>query len=264
MSNRPMVAVVTGGACGIGRMCALALAGSGCDIAVSYRESEDAALDLREQIQSRQRRCRAIRADIERTDDLRRLIESAGEELGGVDILINGVGPFIHEMRPFSDYSDDEIESLVRSNLISAMHLTRLVLPWMHGAGWGRIIHFGFGRAAEAPGWPYRAVYAAAKVGLVSFTKTLAAEEAARRVTVNMVCPGDIRGSYKEKTADEVRDESDPELPGMRPGTGEDVARVVAFLCSPAADYITGSIIDVTGGLDPIARPPAGGAPPPA
>jgi 3-oxoacyl-[acyl-carrier protein] reductase len=244
-------------------MCTLALADSGCDIAVSYKESEDAALDLQAKIQSRQRRCCIVKADIESADDLRRLIASAGEALGGVDILVNCVGPFIHEMRPFSDYSADEIESLVRSNLISAMHLTRLVLPWMHGAGWGRIIYFGFNRASEAPAWPHRAVYAAAKVGLVSFTKTLAAEEAARRVTVNMVCPGDIRGSYKEKTADEVRDESDPELPGMRPGTGEDVARVIAFLCSPAADYITGSVIDVTGGLDPIARPPGGGVSPP-
>jgi len=181
-----------------------------------------------------------------------------GEKLGSIDILINNAGPFVRERRLFGDYSLEEINYYTRGNLLGVMELDSLVLPGMREKKWGRIIHFGFGHAAESRGWPHRAVYAAAKVGLVSFTKTLAVEEAANGITVNMICPGDIRGGNKEKRIDEVEDVVDEESPRGRPGTGEDIARVIAFLCEDKSDFITGNIMDVSGGLDPI-RTFAGG-----
>ena len=110
----------------------------------------------------------------------------------------------------------------------------------------------GFGRAGEAPAWPDRAVYAAAKTGLVSFVKSVAVEEAPFGITVNMVCPGDIVGENKEKRIGDVSGQRDEETPRGRPGTGEDVARVIRFLCEPESDFVTGNIINVTGGLDVI------------
>lgn len=249
---RGKIALVTGSAKGLGKRTALTLAGLGCDVAVNYVNSENEAYALTEQLKSMGVRAIAVQADIASRDDNARLVETIERTWGTIDILVNNAGPFVRERRTFDEYELDEIEYLMRGNLLGVMELDRLVLPGMKRKRWGRIIHFGFGRAAEARGWPHRAVYAAAKVGLVSFTKTLAAEQAAGGITVNMVCPGDIRGANKEKRIDEVRHLHDDEFPGVRQGSGEDVARVIAFLCMPESDFLTGNIIEVSGGFDPI------------
>jgi len=246
-------ALITGGARGLGRMTAEWLASLGCAVAVNYVRSEDAALDVVRAIRSAGGRAAAVRGDVADRAAARSIVETAERELGaGIDILVNNAGPFVRERRLFADSPEEEMEMLVQANLLGAMRLDRLVIPGMRARGWGRIIHFGFVRSAEARGWPHRAAYAAAKAGLVSLTKTLAAEEASFGITVNMICPGDIRGGMKERRIDDALGTSDPEAPGRRPGTGEDVARVIAFLCDPRSDYITGCIIDVSGGFDPI------------
>jgi 3-oxoacyl-[acyl-carrier protein] reductase len=246
------VALITGSAKGLGKMTALRLAEMGVDVVINYNQSEKEAEHLAEQILRTGVRALAVRADISRREELEKMLETISRAFGGIDILVNNAGPFIRERRLFFDYSADEIDYLIRANLLSVMHLDQMVLEHMRKKKWGRIIHFGFAHSAEARGWPHRAVYAAAKVGLVSFTKTLAVEEAENGITVNMVCPGDIRGSHKEKTIGEVQHLPDGESPRGRPGSGEDVARVIAFLCQPESDFITGNIIDVSGGLDPI------------
>lgn len=245
-------ALVTGSAKGLGRRTALELAASGCDVALNYVTSREEAEKLADEIIGMGRKAVAIRADIARTEETDRLVGEVEQRLGSIDILINNAGPFIRERRLFADYSPEDIHYLMNGNLVGTMLLDHRVLPGMRSRGWGRIIHFGFGHAAEARSWPHRAVYAAAKVGLVSFTKTLAVEEAASGITVNMICPGDIRGGNKEKTIADVAGVHDEESPRGRPGTGQDVARVILFLCQPESDFITGNTIDVSGGLDPI------------
>jgi len=246
-------ALVTGSARGLGRMTALRLAEHGCAVAVNYVRSESDAAELVELLRAMGVRAAAVQADVADPAAPKRLVEEAERELGaGIDILVNNAGPFVRERRRFADGPEEEAEAMMQGNLLGPMRLDRLVIPGMRERGWGRIVHFGFGRAGEARGWPHRAAYAAAKVGLVSLTKTLAVEEAAFGITVNMVCPGDIRGDHKEKRIEDVRGLVDPESPGRRPGAGEDVARVVAFLCDPASDYVTGNVIEVSGGFDPI------------
>ncbi|GAA3409103.1 SDR family oxidoreductase [Paenibacillus hodogayensis] len=245
-------ALVTGSAKGLGKRTALTLARLGCDVAVNYVNSESEAYALVGELEALGVRSMAVQADVSRREDNVRLIGTVEREWGAVDILVNNAGPFIRERRTFDEYELDEIDEVLHGNLLGVMQLDRLALPGMRRRGWGRIVHFGFGRAAEARGWPHRAVYAAAKVGLVSLTKTLAEELAASGVTVNMICPGDIRGANKEKSIEEVAHLNDPEFPGVRQGSGEDVARVIGFLCMPQSDFLTGNIMEVSGGFDPI------------
>jgi len=252
MHTERRVALITGSAQGLGKMTALHLAAQGIDIVVNYVRSGQEAGELCSRIERLGVRSLAVQGDVASRDDMERLVQAVSERFGGIDILINNAGPFVRERRLFGEYAPEEIDYLMRSNLLGVMQLDHLVLPYMRRRQWGRIVHFGFGHASEARGWPHRAVYAAAKVGLVSFTKTLAVEEAPNGITVNMVCPGDIRGSYKEATIEQAAGMTDTEAPRGRPGTGEDIARVIAFLCEDKSDFLTGNIVDVSGGLDPI------------
>ena len=244
-------ALITGAAKGLGRRTAIELAAHGCDVAINYHTSRVEAERLADEIAATGRRAIAVEADVSKPEAADKLVTEAEERLGRVDILVNNAGPFVRERRLFADYRPEEIHALLNGNLVGAMLLDHRVLPSMRKSGWGRIIHFGFGHAGEARSWPHRAVYAAAKVGLVSFTKTLAVEEAGSGITVNMICPGDIRGDNKEKSISDVAGTIDDES-SRRPGTGEDVARMIAFLCMPESDFITGNAIDVSGGFDPI------------
>jgi 3-oxoacyl-[acyl-carrier protein] reductase len=248
--------MITGSAKGLGKMTALTLAKQGCNVVINYVHSKQEALELVIDIEQVGVKCIAVRGDISKREDITRMVEEVRDRMGSIDILVNNAGPFIRERRLFTEYSFDEMEYITRGNMLGVMELDALILPMMREKKWGRIIHFGFGKAAEARGWMHRAVYAAAKVGLVSFTKSLAEEEAANGITVNMICPGDIRGGNKELYIDEVRSKEDSETPIGRPGTGEDVARMIGFLCLPDSDFITGNIMDISGGLDPIQTAP--------
>jgi len=252
LADKKPTVLITGGAKGLGRHIAQKLAKEGCRVAISYLNSELEAQTLVENIVAAGGEAIAIRADITEPAELSQLVSQTVDRFGGIDVLLNNAGPFVRERRVFADYKPEEIRYLLTSNMTAAMELDLLVLPYMRRHGFGRIIHFGFAHASESRAWPHRAVYAAAKVGLVSFTKTLAVEEAEYGITVNMLCPGDIKGANKEKSIEQVKDAIDPESPRLRPGSGEDVARVVSFLIQPESDFITGAIIDVSGAMDPI------------
>ncbi|WP_028533723.1 SDR family oxidoreductase [Paenibacillus sp. UNC217MF] len=252
MEQQRKIALITGSAKGLGKMTAMTLAETGHDIVLNYVHSEAEAEALRLQLEKTGIRCIAIRADISKPEEVKRLVTEMNGRIGMADIVVNNAGPFIRERRLFADYSEEDIMYLLNGNLSGVILLDHLLLGSMRKKGWGRIIHYGFGHASEARSWPHRAVYAAAKVGLVSFTKTLAVEEAQNGITVNMICPGDIRGDNKERKIEDVLHLTDDETPRGRPGSGEDVTRVIRFLCEDASDFITGNIINVSGGLDPI------------
>jgi 3-oxoacyl-[acyl-carrier protein] reductase len=245
-------ALVTGSAKGLGKRTAIQLAEQGCNVVLNYYESELEAEQVKRQIEQLGVRAITVQADISSAEGVEKLAREAERWAGGVDILVNNAGPFVRERRLFSDYDEATIIRLLHGNLLGVMLLDHRLLPGMRSRRWGRIIHFGFGHAGEARAWPHRAVYAAAKTGLVSFTKSLAVEEAPFGITVNLIGPGDIRGANKERSIEEVEHEHDSESPMGRPGAGEDVARVILFLCEPKSNFLTGNVIDVTGGFDPI------------
>ena len=163
-------ALITGSAKGLGKRTAMELASKGCSIMIHYMESEREALDVRRQLLKLDVDATVVQADIAKPEGIDKL--TAGVEAwGGVDILVNNAGPFVRERKLFQQYDEELIRSLVQGNLLSVMLLNHRLLPYMREKRWGRIIHFCFGHANEARAWPQRAVYAAAKTALVSFTK---------------------------------------------------------------------------------------------
>lgn len=252
MGKQSRVAIITGSSRGLGKKTALTLAEDGFRVVINYRQSEEAAMETARQINDAGGEAMVVQADVTEREHIRRLVAKTVDKWNRVDVLVNSAGPFIRERKRFADFTPSELDLLLDGNLRSTLDMVREVLPFMRRNKWGRIIQFGFGRSAEAPAWPDRSIYAAAKVGLVSFTKSLAVEEAPCGITVNMICPGDIVGENKEKNIADVEHMRDTETPRGRPGSGEDVVRVIRFLCEDDSDFFTGNILNVTGGLDVI------------
>lgn len=246
--------MVTGSATGLGKRTAIELAKQGHHVVLNYRLSKKAAQDTVALIEDKYGvRATAIQADISQEADVQALVDQAVSEIGPIDILVHNAGPYIKKQKTFSEYTSDEWHQMVNGNLNSCFYLLTKILPMMQKNHWGRIVMLGFDRIGSAPAWKYRSAYAAAKTGVASLTRTLALEEAENGITVNMVCPGDIVGHYKEMTIEQVASIPTDEPLG-RKGSGEDIARTIAFLCDKNSDYITGSIIEVTGGQDVLAK----------
>ncbi|GAA0367251.1 SDR family oxidoreductase [Bacillus horti] len=249
------VALVTGGATGLAVQIVLDLAKAGHDIVINYRSSEQQALDLQQQVEQLGVSCAVIQGDVTKLEDCERLIEQGLARFGTIDICVLSAGPYMFERRKMVDYSIDEWQQIINGNLDSFFYMTRMLIPQMREKKWGRIITFGFQQAGHASGWMYRAAFAAAKSGLASLTRSIAEEEADAGITINMICPGDIVGDNKEKRIKDVKDhQSVDTAPVGRPGTGEDISRVVEFLSSPQSDFITGSIIEVSGAFNIFAK----------
>lgn len=252
-------AIITGSATGLGYRTAIELARLGVNVAVNHVKSGEKAAALAALLQSQYGvKAVSVQGDVSQSSDAGQVAIRAGEALGTIDILINNAGPFIKRHVGLADTPEEEWRQMIDGNLSSAFYLSRLVIPGMRERGWGRIVNIGFEKAETAPGWIHHGAYAAAKTGLVSLTKTLAMEEAENGVTVNMVCPVDIKGAWKEAGLEEARAAAEGPVPVRRPGTGEDIGRTIAFLCGPDSDFITGAVIAVTGDTEVLARHRAG------
>ncbi|WCK53783.1 SDR family oxidoreductase [Aneurinibacillus sp. Ricciae_BoGa-3] len=248
-------ALITGSAKGLGVQIAHELAASGIRIAINYRSSAAEAEALKQQLENTYG-CEVllIPGDVSRPHEAANMVETAVTRWGRLDMLILNAGPYIKERKKLMDYTDDEWNAMINGNLSSAFYICRAAIPVMRKNSWGRIITIGFERAMNAPGWLYRSAFAAAKVGLVSLTRSLSLEEAEYGITVNMICPGDIIGEAKQKTIAELASVHDPDTPVGRPGSGQDVARAVSFLCMEQSDFITGAVLEITGGKDILAK----------
>lgn len=255
MCVREKIGLITGGATGIGRRTAFQLAEKGIHLAINYRKSRDEAEELANDLSAQFRTENIIiEGDITDSHDCEHIVSEALSAFSTVDILIHNAGPYIHGRKTMADYAIDEWNYLVNGNLNAVFYLSRLIIPQMRKNKWGRIITVGFDRVETAPGWIYRSAFAAAKSGVASLTKTIAMEEAAYGITANMVCPGDITGKWKEQDIVEAVNLIDKESPIGRPGTGEDVARVISFLIEDNSDFITGSVIPITGSKDVLGK----------
>lgn len=246
--ERP-VACVTGSASGLAWRVARDLAlEDGYDVVLNYVHHAEKAEQLAATVRERGGRALVVQADVSNPSEVDHLFDFADAELGGVDVLVHGAGPFIFASRPLLETTPAEWREMIDGNLSSAYYAARRVLPGMRARRGGRLIFFGYTGALAAESAVQTTAYSAAKVGLLSLTRSLARSEAPYGVTANMIGPGVIEDGYKEKAIREARGVTAPRIPVGRPGTGEDVSRVVRFLCAPDSDFLTGNVIYVSGG----------------
>ena len=232
------VALVTGGGKGIGAAVARSLAGMGAKVHVNYRSDSAAAEQVAHEIDGV-----AVRCDVSDGGAVEAMIKA----IGRVDVLVNNAGVVRDKL--LLRMTDADWNDIIATDLTAAFHTTKATLAGgMLRNRWGRIVNMS--SVVGITGNPGQANYAAAKAGLIGFTKAIAKEVGSRGITVNAVAPGYVR---TELTGSSLTDEMVAELvkftPLQREGTPEDVAAAVAFLCSPGAGFITAHTLVVDGGL---------------
>jgi 3-oxoacyl-[acyl-carrier protein] reductase len=236
------VALVTGASRGIGAAIARSLAEDGLAVGVNYRADRDGAERVARGIEDAGGRALPVQADLAEPGAERSLFDEVETELGAVSVLVNNAGTRADGLSPQLD--DDDWDQVLATNLSAAFRTTRRALRAMLKARHGRIVNIAsvVGGARANPG---QANYAASKAGLVALTKTVAAEVARRKVTVNAVAPGFVETELTEGVGRELIDA----VPARRPGSPEEIAACVRFLASDEASYVTGALLTVDGGL---------------
>lgn len=234
-------ALVTGASGGIGGATARLLCAQGATVCVAGRNRS--ALDgLAAELGDR---AHAVQSDLSESEGADRTLASAEDAMGGVDILVNNAGLARDGLA--MRVRDDDWREVLEVNLTAAFRLSRGVLRGMMRARWGRIVNVT--SIVGTTGNPGQTGYAASKAGIAGMSKSLAAEVASRGITVNCVAPGFIETAMTAGVDDARREELFRRIPAGRPGTPEDVAACVAFLCSGEAAYVTGQTLHVNGGM---------------
>ena len=239
------IALVTGGSRGIGRAIARALAADGFAVAVNFVGNEGAAKDAVEAIASDGGEAITVQADVSDSSQVDALFDEVEERLGPVNVLVNNAGVRADGLA--LGMKDDAWRKVIDTNLFGTFACTRRALRPMLRARKGRIVNITSISGLHAS--PGQANYSAAKAGVIGLTKTVAAEVAGKGIFINAVAPGliatDLTAGLNDKQVEAIQGR----VPAKRIGTPEDVASLVAWLCSERASYITGAVYTVDGGL---------------
>lgn len=240
----PQIAVVTGASRGIGRAIALRLARDGHTV-IGTATSESGAAAISEYFAAVGLKGRGRVLDVADSASIESFVKSVSDEFGVPTILVNNAG--ITRDNLILRMKDEEWDDLIRTNLSSIFHLCKACLRGMMKARGGRIVNIT--SVVGATGNAGQANYAAAKAGIIGFTKSLAKEVGSRNITVNSVAPGFIDTDMTRALPEERRKALLDNIPLARLGSAEEIAGAVAFLCSDDAAYVTGETLHVNGGL---------------
>lgn len=239
------VALITGGARGIGKQIAITLAKAGYDIALNYRSNTDELVKVKEEIESYKVKCLLVQGDVSNFEDTERIAKETMDEFGKIDVLVNNAG--ITKDMLLLRMKKEDFESVLDVNLVGTFNMTKNVANYMMKARQGKIINVS--SVVGVSGNAGQANYAASKSGIIGFTKSLAKELASRNILVNAVAPGFIGTDMTNVLKDEVKDKILEQIPLKRIGNAEEVANVVKFLASNDSSYITGQVINIDGGM---------------
>jgi 3-hydroxybutyrate dehydrogenase len=254
---RGKTAIVTGSTSGIGLGIASAFAAEGCDVMLNGFGEAAAIAELRKRLAEAHRvRVAYSPADMSKPADIREMVATAKDQLGGVDILVNNAG--IQHVAKVVEFPEERWDAVIAINLSAAFHASKAALPQMIAKGWGRIINIASAHGLVASG--EKAAYVTAKHGLVGLTKVIAIEAANQGVTCNAICPGWVLTALVQKQIearaaaqgvpvsqahDDLLREKQPMLQYTTP---EKIAGLAVFLCGEAASTMTGAALSIDGG----------------
>jgi len=240
------VALVTGAAVGIGRAAALALADAGAAIGLHYHSSTDAAAETQALVQAKGVACFLLQADLTVETQANAVVDRLLEKTGRLDVLVNNTGSPVQRTR-IEDCTLELWRQIMDVNLTSAFLITRRAIPHLRASGRGSIVNL-LSLSIQTGGANGAGAYAAAKGGLQVMTRTLA-RELAPQVRVNGLMPGVIETRHHEVfSTPERMEQYRKETPLARNGTAEEVAQAICFLAGDAASFITGALLDISGG----------------
>ena len=239
------VAIVTGGTRGIGRAIALKLADQGANIVINYRNSDKEAEELKAILEEKGVKVLTVKCDISNFEDSKNLMDKCKEVFGKIDILVNNAG--ITKDTLIMRMKEEDFDNVIDVNLKGTFNCAKHASAIMLKQRFGKIINMTsvVGIAGNAG----QVNYAASKSGVIGLTKSLAKELGSRGITVNAVAPGFINTDMTASLSEKVKEEASKNIPLKRLGDPEDVANLVGFLASDAANYITGQVINVDGGM---------------
>jgi 3-oxoacyl-(acyl-carrier-protein) reductase len=237
------VAVVTGSSRGIGRACAIELAKHGANVVVNYISNAESAESCKAEIEALGVQALVVQADVSKPEEAQQLIAPAEEQCGKVDILVNNAG--INRDWTVQRMSVEEWQAVIETDLSSMFYCTNAAVTGMRDRNYGRIINMSsiIGQMGNLG----QSNYAAAKAGMIAFTKSCAKELARFGITVNAVCPGFVATDMVQALDDNIKEQLISQIPLGRFGTAEEVATTVRFLCTEGSFY-TGASMSLNGG----------------
>jgi len=249
------VAIVAGSSAGLGKATALAFAQENANVIINSRSEKNLAIAAAEIKEKTGKDVFPVVADLTKSDDIKNLVSKAHKKFGQLDILVNNCGgPAI---KPFIETTEEEWWEGIKLNLMSSVLLTKAVVPYMKERNYGRIVNI-TSVSVKQPMENFS--ISSARTGIVGFSKTTASELAQFNILINNVCPGytlterlkevfEKRAASQKITVNEAMNEVEKEIPLARLGKPEELANLIVFLCSERASYITGTTIQVDGGL---------------
>lgn len=238
-------AIVTGASRGIGKATALKLASLGANIVLNYRSNEEEASKVEGEIKALGVETIMVKADISKMDEVENMISTAKEKFGTIDIMVNNAG--ITKDTLIMRMKEEDFDSVINVNLKGVFNCLKCITPIMMKQKSGKIINLS--SVVGITGNAGQVNYAASKAGVIGMTKSLAKEIGSRGINVNAVAPGFIETDMTDVLGEKAKDEYKKGIPLRKLGKPEDVANVIAFLASDAADYVTGQVIHVDGGM---------------